>query len=342
MKLPEGLRRRVLVTGGAGYIGSHTSIALLEAGYDVVIVDNFCNSERWILERIRELAGRDFNALELDLRNHGATLSTLQEVQPDAVIHFGALKSVGQSISDPLLYYQNNVVGTLNLLDAMWSIGCRQLVFSSSATVYGHPEHCPVQESALLAPINPYGRTKLMMEQTVADIAAACDHFRAAVLRYFNPAGAHPSGRLGELPRGAPNNLVPYVAQVAAGIRPEVHVFGDDYTTPDGTGVRDYIHVMDLAEAHIYALNYLRETDQSLTVNVGTGRGYSVLEILESFALACGQEVAYRVVDRRVGDTDVCFADPSLAQQLMGWRATRGLSDICADAWRWQMHLQKD
>ncbi|WP_337244474.1 UDP-glucose 4-epimerase GalE [Luteimonas sp. gir] len=331
----------ILVTGGAGYIGSHTSIALLTAGYDVVIVDNFCNSERWIPDRIRALAGRDLRCIELDLRNRDDTISIMQDIRPEGVIHFGALKSVGESIAEPLLYYRNNVCGTLNLLDAMHATDCKRLVFSSSATVYGHPDRSPVREDARVGAINPYGRTKLMMEQAIADVAAAGVGFHAATLRYFNPAGAHPSGRLGELPRGTPSNLVPYVAQVAAGLRPEVHVFGNDYATADGTGVRDYIHVMDLARAHVCALSYLERTATSMTVNLGTGCGYSVLEIIRSFSEVCGRDIPYRIVDRRPGDTDSCFADPTLAETLLRWRAEHGLAQICADAWRWEQHLHE-
>lgn len=335
------MNNRILVTGGAGYIGSHTSIALLEAGYDVIVADNFSNSERWIPDRIAELSGRGVQCHELDLRDQAATLACLQHIRPAAVIHFGALKSVGESIAKPLHYYQNNVTGTLNLLDAMQAVDCEHLVFSSSATVYGYPERCPISEGAPLHAINPYGRTKLMMEQAIEDIGAARPGFQAAILRYFNPAGAHASGQLGELPRGAPNNLVPFVAQVAAGIRSQVQVFGGDYATPDGTGVRDYIHVMDLANAHVHALAYLRQHGQGMVVNLGTGSGYSVLEIIEAFSRASGQKIPYHITDRRPGDADACYADPSLAESLLGWRASRGLDDICADAWRWQLHLRQ-
>ena len=334
------MNNRILVTGGAGYIGSHTSIVLQQAGYDVVIVDNFSNSERWIPDRIAELSGHTPQCIELDLRDAAATLQCLQQVQPSGVIHFAALKSVGESFAKPLDYYQNNVTGTLNLLDAMLQVGCNDLVFSSSATVYGYPERCPISEDAPLHAINPYGRTKLMMEQIIQDICAARADFRAALMRYFNPAGAHTSGRLGELPRGAPNNLVPFVAQVAAGLRAEVQVFGGDYATPDGTGVRDYIHVMDLAQAHVQALAYLRQKQQGLQVNLGTGRGYSVLEIIAAFTRASGRDIPHRIVDRRPGDADECYADSSLAATLLDWRAARNLDDICADAWRWQLHLQ--
>lgn len=333
------MNNKVLVTGGAGYIGSHTSIALLDAGYEIVIVDNFCNSERWIPRRIEELAGRGLRCIELDLRDRMQIMRCLAEERPSAVVHFGALKSVGESITEPLRYYQNNVTGTLNLLEAMQATNCQQLVFSSSATVYGYPERCPITEGATLRAINPYGRTKLMMEETIRDITASNSSFHAAILRYFNPAGAHPSGQLGELPKGAPNNLVPFVAQVAAGKRPEVRVFGSNYKTRDGTGIRDYIHVMDLAVAHVKALAYLQDNSKSLTVNLGTGRGFSVLEIIHAFSAACGHAIPYQLTDRRLGDADECFADPTLANELLDWRAERDLDQICKDAWRWQKQV---
>lgn len=333
------MNNTILITGGAGYIGSHTTLALIAAGHDVVIIDNFSNSERWIPERIAELAGRPVPCIELDLCDAAATDLCLNKVRPAGVIHFAALKAVGESVSDPLRYYRNNVTGTLNLLQAMRQHGCNHLVFSSSATVYGYPEQCPIDESAAQCAINPYGRTKLMMEQAITDISSADPDFNAALLRYFNPAGAHPSGRLGELPRGAPNNLVPFVAQVAAGIRDRVRVFGNDYRTGDGTGVRDYIHVMDLAQAHVQALAYLQRERQDLVVNLGTGQGYSVLQIIQAFARTTGHDIPYEITDRRPGDADACYANPSLAQALLGWKASRGLDAICADAWRWQLHL---
>lgn len=334
------MNNRILVTGGAGYIGSHTSIALLAAGYEIVLVDNFCNSERWVPLRIEELAGRKLHCIELDLRDRAKVMRCLAEERPAGVIHFGALKSVSESVAQPLEYYQNNVTGTLNLLEAMQAAGCHQLVFSSSATVYGHPQRCPISENASLQAISPYGRTKLMVEDAIRDLIASSPNFQAAILRYFNPAGAHPSGRLGELPKGAPNNLVPFVAQVAAGIRPEVRIFGNDYSTRDGTGVRDYIHVMDLAVAHVKALAYLRDSNMSLTVNVGTGQGFSVLEIIQAFSSTCGHPIPYFITERRPGDVDECFADPTLASELLDWRPERGLENICEDAWRWQTYLQ--
>jgi UDP-glucose 4-epimerase len=334
----KALSKKILVTGGAGYIGSHTSIALLEAGYEVVIVDNFSNSERWIPDRIRQLSGSTVQCIELDLRDREATSACLREIAPNAVIHFGALKSVGESVANPLSYYQNNITGTLNLLQAMLAVECHRLVFSSSATVYGHPDHCPIREDAPRHAINPYGRTKLMMEEIIADVTHSAPAFRAAVLRYFNPAGAHPSGQLGELPKGAPNNLVPFIAQVAAGLRPEVRIFGNDYATRDGTGVRDYIHVMDLAAAHVCAVDRLEQHPQGITVNLGTGAGYSVLEIIHAFAEASGGPIPYQFVERRPGDADECYADPELAHRVLGWEARHGLARICEDAWRWQQH----
>lgn len=333
------MSKKILVTGGAGYIGSHTVLALLSQGYEVVVADNFSNSERWVPDRISELASRSIRTEELDLRDRDSTSRLMKKFLPDAVFHFGALKSVGESIAKPIDYYENNLSGTLNLLHSMLDVGCNYLIFSSSATVYGHPESSPIHEQADLHATNPYGRTKLMMEQIIADVSMAAPTFKAAVLRYFNPAGAHPSGKLGELPRGTPNNLVPFIAQVAAGMRPEVSVFGSDYATRDGTGVRDYIHVVDLADAHVAALDYMIRTEEGITVNLGTGQGFSVLEIIDAFSRESGQTIPYRLKDRRAGDVAECYADPSKANRLLGWRATRGLSQICADAWKWQQTI---
>lgn len=329
---------KVLVTGGSGYIGSHTVVELVAAGHEVRVIDNFSNSERWILDRVGELCGQAIPVDELDLCDSDSLEASVARFGPEAVIHFAALKSVGESTEQPLRYYQNNVGGTLNLLDAMQRNGCKKLVFSSSATVYGKPEHCPIREDARLEATNPYGQTKLVMELAIRDLVRSGQGFQAAILRYFNPAGAHPSGRIGELPRGVPSNLVPFVAQVAAGLRPDVRVFGNDYATRDGTGVRDYLHVVDLARAHVAALAAL-DTQQSLTVNLGTGNGYSVLEVIEAFAGAVGRPIPYTVAQRRAGDIDECWADPGLAQQLLGWRAERGLEAMCEDAWRWQQAI---
>lgn len=332
---------KVLVTGGAGYIGSHTVVELVTAGFDVHIVDNFCNSERWILERLATLCGRKIPYTELDLLDEAALKTCFAEVQPEAVIHFAALKAVGESVQQPLRYHRNNVGGTLTLLQAMQDHGCRHLVFSSSATVYGMPERCPIRENAPLGATNPYGQTKLVMEYVIRDLLAApSSALKAAILRYFNPAGAHESGLIGELPRGVPNNLVPFVAQTAAGLREAIQVFGNDYPTRDGTGVRDYIHVVDLAQAHVAALRALRDGEaREITVNLGTGTGYSVLEVIEAFGRAVGRPIPYRIAPRRPGDVAECWADPALAERLLGWKARRGLDAMCADAWRWQKTL---
>ena len=331
---------KVLVTGGAGYIGSHTVVELIAAGHDVHVVDNFCNSERWMLDRVAQITGQAVAFTELDLLDHAALQDCFQAQQPDAVIHFAALKSVSESVSQPLRYYQNNITGLLNLLDVMATHDCQRLVFSSSATVYGQPDACPVQEDAPTRPGTPYGQTKLAGEWIIRDQAAAPGStLIAGVLRYFNPVGAHASGLIGELPRGVPNNLAPYVAQTAAGLRDAVQVFGDDYPTVDGTGVRDYIHVVDLALAHVAALGAMERSGGSFTVNLGTGRAYSVLELIEAFGQAAGHPVPHVRVARRPGDVAECWADPSMAHRVLGWRAERGLQEICADAWRWQASL---
>ncbi len=329
---------KVLVTGGAGFVGSHTVVELVAAGHDVQVVENFCNSERWIVERIERITGQPLALDELDIRDHAALLATLKRFQPDAVIHFAALKSVSESAELPARYYDVNVGGTSTLLEAMQEVGCARIVFSSSATVYGQPEACPVPESAPVNPGNPYGRTKLIGEWLIRDcVAAPGASLSAAILRYFNPVGAHPSGLIGELPRGVPNNLAPYITQTAAGQRDYIRVFGDDYATPDGTGVRDYIHVVDLAKAHVAALDALvRNEARELTLNLGTGRGYSVLELIETFSSVVGHAIPYQRQGRRVGDIGECWADPSRANHVLGWRAEKSLLDICADAWRWQ------
>ena len=321
-----------LVTGGAGYIGSHTCVALLERGHDVVVLDNFANSSRVALERIAELGGRPVTLVEGDVRDAAALDRALAGV--DAVIHFAALKSVGESCAQPLRYFDNNITGTITLLQAMARAGVSRMVFSSSATVYGAQERVPVTEDAPLGVTNPYGRSKLVMEQLIGDVCAAEPSFGALLLRYFNPVGAHPSGRMGEDPRGVPDNLMPYVAQVAVGRREYLSVFGGDYPTRDGTGVRDYIHVVDLAEAHVHAVERLQAG--CLALNLGTGRGYSVLELVAAFAQAAGRPVPYRIVARRPGDVGELWADPARAQAILGWRARHGLQRMCEDAWRWQ------
>ena len=322
----------VLVTGGLGYIGSHTCLALAGAGHALVIVDNLSNAKPQVLSRIQELAPRahiEFH--RCDIRD-AATLSQIfSSGKPEAVIHFAGLKAVGESVEKPLLYYDNNVGGTLTLLAAMEKHGVRRIVFSSSATVYGEPEKLPIPESHRLGPTNPYGQTKRMIEQIIRD-----SRLLHATLRYFNPTGAHPSGRIGEDPAGIPNNLFPYIAQVAVGRRAALNVWGRDYPTPDGTGVRDYIHVMDLAEGHVAALKYLQRKSASITVNLGTGRGYSVLDAVKSFERASGKRIALEFAPRRAGDVAACYADAALAARELGWRARFGLDEMCRDVWRWQ------
>jgi UDP-glucose 4-epimerase len=329
--------RTILVTGGLGYIGSHTCVALAQAGYRIVVVDNLSNSKPAVLERMRELApGAQIELHRADLRERGA-LEAVFAAQPiDAVIHFAGLKAVGESVEKPVLYYDNNVGGSIALLEAMARHGVKRIVFSSSATVYGEPERLPLTEDHPLRPASPYGKTKLVIEHLLADAAAAEPGFAHAALRYFNPIGAHPSGRIGEDPRGVPNNLFPYLTQVAAGRLPKLRVFGADYPTADGSGVRDYIHVLDLAAGHLAALAFLAKHKRSITANLGTGRGYSVLETVRAFERATGVRVPYEIAARRPGDIASCYADASLARRRLGWRARLGLEDMCRDAWRWQ------
>lgn len=327
----------ILVTGGAGFIGSHTCVALAQAKVPFLILDNFCNSRRSVLERLERITGQPPQWIEGDVRDGALVQRVLKEHAIDGVIHFAALKAVGESVREPLRYYENNVAGTVTLLRAMQEANVRTLVFSSSATVYGEPASLPIREDFALSATNPYGWSKLMMEQVLADVDhAEPGQWRIARLRYFNPVGAHDSGLIGEDPQDVPNNLLPYVAQVAAGLREALSVYGDDYATPDGTGVRDYIHVSDLADGHVAALRYLREHAGLLTVNLGTGRPVSVLEMVAGFERASGRPVPYKVVPRRPGDVAQCWADPALAEQLLGWRARHGLDRMCEDAWRWQ------
>jgi len=327
----------VLVTGGAGYIGAHTCVALLEAGHEVVIADNLCNAHESVLGRIERVAGRPLAGFHrMDVRDDAALAALFGAYRFDAVMHFAALKAVGDSVRDPLGYYDNNVVGTIAVARAMRAAGVHRLGFSSSATVYGDPVAVPVREDFPTAPTNPYGWSKWMMEHVLREVALADPRWSVAILRYFNPVGAHPSGLIGEDPQGVPTNLMPYITQVAVGRLPELQVFGDDYPTPDGTGVRDYIHVVDLAQGHVRALEYMEGRTGVTCVNLGTGRGYSVLEVVRAFAAASGRTIPYRVVPRREGDVAECWADPSLARALLGWRAERGLDEMCADAWRWQ------
>ena len=327
---------QILVTGGAGYIGSHTCVELLQDGHDLVVVDNLCNSSAESLNRVRQICGRGFEFYQLDVCDKPALQAVFSRHAIDAVIHFAGLKAVGESVAMPLSYYRNNLDSTLTLCDVMQASGVKRLVFSSSATVYGMPERVPITEDFPLACTNPYGWTKFMNEQILRDLSVADGDWSIMLLRYFNPAGAHPSGLIGEDPAGIPNNLMPYIAQVAIGRRPALHVFGRDYATPDGTGVRDYIHVVDLAEGHCRAIDYVLQHQGVEAVNLGTGTGYSVLEMAAAFEAASGRTIPLVMDPRRPGDVAICYADPGKAEKLMNWRARKGLADMCADAWRWQ------
>ncbi len=326
----------ILVTGGAGYIGTHTCIELLASGHRVVVVDNLVNSSVEALRRVERIAGKSVAFHRLDLLDKPALAAAFAAQPVDAVIHFAALKAVGESVTQPLRYYHNNLTGTLHLLECMQAAGCRRLVFSSSATVYGDPERVPITEEARLGATNPYGRTKVMIEDICRDLARADPSWRIALLRYFNPSGAHPSGLIGEDPKGIPNNLMPYLLQVAVGKRAKLTIHGNDYPTKDGTGVRDFIHVVDLAQGHVAALAALDGLAGAVAVNLGTGRGYSVLEMIAALAAASGRPIPYEVGPRRPGDIATCYADPALAQRLLSWSARRGLEEMCADGWRWQ------
>lgn len=326
----------VLVTGGAGYIGSHTCLELLNAGYDVVVVDNLCNAKEESLVRVSKLAGKEIVFKKVDIRDRDALSEVFAEHSIDAVIHFAGLKAVGESTQIPLAYYDNNVTGTQCLLEVMDKFDVRHLVFSSSATVYGDPHEVPIRENFPTSATNPYGRSKLMVEEILRDVSASNDQWNFSLLRYFNPVGAHESGILGEDPNGIPNNLMPFIAQVAVGKREKLSVFGDDYPTVDGTGVRDYIHVVDLALGHLAALKTHWESTGVHTYNLGTGKGSSVLEMLRSFEQACGKELAYEIAPRRPGDIAECFADPSFAEEKLGWKATRTVAEMTADTWKWQ------
>jgi UDP-glucose 4-epimerase len=326
----------VLLTGATGYIGSHTWLCLAAAGFQVVGVDNFVNSSPRVLERLQALLGKTPVFERADVCDAAAVLAIAQRHRIDAAIHFAALKAVGESVQQPLAYYRNNLGGVVAACEALGQAGAKRFVFSSSATVYGQPKSLPIAEDAPLAATNPYGQTKLMAEQILGDLHTSDPAWRVASLRYFNPVGAHESGSIGEDPRGVPNNLMPYVAQVAVGRRPHLQVFGNDYDTPDGTGVRDYIHVMDLAEGHVAAVSHVLDTADSMTLNLGTGRGVSVLELVKAYEKASGRTIPYVIAPRRVGDVAACYADPSLASATLGWRARRDLGQMCADSWRWQ------
>ncbi|RJP80461.1 MAG: UDP-glucose 4-epimerase GalE [Desulfobacteraceae bacterium] len=328
---------QILVTGGAGYIGSHTCLELLEAGYEVIVADNLVNSNPESLRRVQELTGKKIIFHKVDLRDKSGLDAIFQSASIQSVIHFAGLKAVGESVSIPLAYYHNNITGTLILCDVMKEHNVRNFVFSSSATVYGDPHTVPIKEDFPVSVTNPYGRTKLMIEEILKDLHGSDPTWNIALLRYFNPVGAHPSGRIGEDPNGIPNNLLPYVSQVAVGKLEKLSVYGNDYPTKDGTGVRDYIHVVDLAKGHIKALAKLESGNgQLLTYNLGTGQGYSVLEMVKAFEKASGKKVPYQIVGRRTGDIATCYADPTLAKKELGWTAQQGLEEMCRDAWRWQ------
>ena len=326
----------ILVTGGAGYIGSHTSVELIKNGYDIVILDNLCNSKYESINRIIELTGKEVPFEKVDLLDYDGVKAVFEKYDIDAVIHFAGLKAVGESVEKPMLYYNNNITGTLNLLRIMNDFGCKKIVFSSSATVYGITKVVPVTEDMPTGTTNPYGSTKLMLENILRDISISDNDWSIVLLRYFNPIGAHESGRIGEDPNGIPNNLVPYIAQVAVGKLEKLNVFGDDYATPDGTGVRDYIHVVDLAKGHVAALKKLETKCGLFIVNLGTGKGYSVLDVLHAYEKACGKTLPYIVAPRREGDIAECYAEPAKARDEMGWEAKLGIEEMCASSWKWQ------
>jgi len=326
----------IFVTGGAGYIGSHTCVELLHAGHDVTVFDNFCNSQPEALVRVERITGKKPTLVQGDIRDSAALAAALAQSGASAVIHFAGLKAVGESVQNPLAYYDNNVVGTVRLLEAMKACDVKTLVFSSSATVYGDPQRLPLTEDHPLSTTNPYGQTKLVIEEMLRDLYRSDPSWHISILRYFNPVGAHASGLIGEDPQGTPNNLLPFVAQVAVGRREFLNVWGNDYATPDGTGVRDYIHVVDLALGHLKALERLQHQTECLAINLGTGVGYSVLDMVQAFEQASGQPVPYKVGARRAGDIASCYADPAQALALLGWRAERGLEAMCIDTWRWQ------
>lgn len=328
--------KTILVTGASGYIGSHTCVELLSAGYSVVALDNLSNSSPEALKRVEKITGHVIPFYEVDVRDHAALVALLRTHRIDATIHFAGLKAVGESVEKPLAYFENNVGGTITLLQALGEAGVKNFLFSSSATVYGDPESVPITESARVSVTNPYGRSKLMVEQLLEDLVRSDTSWAIGALRYFNPVGAHPSGLIGEDPRGIPNNLMPFISQVAVGRREKLSVFGNDYPTPDGTGVRDYIHVVDLALGHLAALRALFATGRGFTLNLGTGRGYSVLEMVRAFEEASGRAVPYQITGRRPGDIAVCYADPKNAWYVLDWRARKGLAEMCADHWRWQ------
>ena len=327
---------KILVTGGAGYIGSHTCVELLNAGHEITVVDNLCNSSEKSLDAVKEITGKNFKFYKVDLLDKDALMKVFDENEFDSVIHFAGLKAVGESVSMPIEYYHNNMTGTFNLVDAMRKHNVFSIVFSSSATVYGSPKTVPIKEDFPLSTTNPYGSTKLMLERVLSDVYVSDNRLSVVLLRYFNPIGAHISGKIGEDPKGIPNNLLPYVSQVAVGKLEKVNVFGDCYPTVDGTGVRDYIHVVDLALGHLKAVENKQSEPGVHIYNLGTGQGYSVLEIIKAFSKACGKDVPYVITDPRPGDVAICYADASKAKAELGWQAERGIDDMCRDAWNWQ------
>ncbi len=326
----------ILVTGGAGYIGSHTCIALHEAGYDFVVFDNFCNSSLESLKRVEKIIGKKIPLEKGDIRDQNALQKVFDKYDIDSVIHFAGLKAVGESVEKPLKYYDNNINGTISLCEVMQSNNCKKIVFSSSATVYGDPHKTPIKEDFTLSATNPYGRSKLFIEEILRDIYISDKNWKIILLRYFNPVGAHESGLIGEDPNGIPNNLMPFISQTAVGKRECLSVFGGDYDTHDGTGVRDYIHVVDLANGHVGALDKISKIDDVLTVNLGTGNGYSVLDMVKAFEKASGKKINYKIAQRRAGDIAKCFADPSFAKDILGWNAKKDIDKMCEDTWRWQ------
>ncbi|WP_457745921.1 UDP-glucose 4-epimerase GalE [Sulfurimonas sp.] len=328
---------KVLVTGGAGYIGSHTVVLLIEAGHEVVVFDNFCNASKESIRRVEKIVNQKITVVEGDIRSREELQKVFDVHTIDAVIHFAGLKAVGESVEKPFIYYDNNVHGSTVLFEVMAKNACKSIIFSSSATVYGDPHTTPILENFPTSATNPYGRSKLMVEEILRDVYVSDSEWKIVLLRYFNPVGAHKSGTIGEDPNGIPNNLMPFIAQTAVGKREYLSVFGDDYDTPDGTGVRDYIHVVDLADAHVKAVEKISNFNEVMTINLGTGKGYSVLEMVKAFEKASGRRVPYKIAPRRAGDIATCFADPSYAKEILGWVATRGVDEMCEDGWRWQM-----
>ena len=333
--------QKVLVTGGAGYIGSHTVVLLIEAGYEVVIFDNFCNASKESIRRVEKIVNQKIELVEGDIRNREDLRTVFSSHVIDTVIHFAGLKAVGESVEQPLKYYDNNVNGTAVLCEVMAQHNCKSIIFSSSATVYGDPHTTPILENFPLSATNPYGRSKLMVEEILRDLYVSDNEWKVVLLRYFNPVGAHASGTIGEDPNGLPNNLMPFISQTAVGKREYLSVFGNDYDTKDGTGVRDYIHVVDLARGHVNALERILSFTEPMTINLGTGNGYSVLEMIKAFERVSGKKVAYKIASRRAGDIATCFADPTYAKEILNWEAEKGIDEMCEDGWRWQSRNPK-